>query len=242
MSDVTVSVTGQPAVSVGVNPVGASGPQGAPGDDGADGVPGSDGREVELQVSATHVQWRYVGDVSWTNLIALADLEGPQGIQGVPGEDGADGAPGADGSAGAAGTDGSDGEAPMLRVDSGFIQWKLPSDVSWTNLVALSAITGPAGSDGADGATGADGDDGAPGVGVSTGGSTGQVLKKNSGTDYDTAWGADLSIAAGSANNPHTTKTATRNSALPKNHWQYTGVDGVDNPTNAISGDEWISA
>jgi hypothetical protein len=68
------------------------------------------------------------------------------------------------------------------------------------------------------------------------------VLKKTSGTDFAASWQADLSIAAGAANNPHTTKAAARNSALPKNYWQYTGVDGVDNPTNAISGDEWISA
>jgi hypothetical protein len=42
--------------------------------------------------------------------------------------------------------------------------------------------------------------------------------------------------------NPHTTQGAARNSALPKNFWQYTGTEGVDDPTNAISGDEWISA
>lgn len=46
--------------------------------------------------------------------------------------------------------------------------------------------TGPAGPAGADGQDGADG---APGVGVPSGGTTGQVLKKKSGTDYDTEWG-----------------------------------------------------
>ena len=39
-----------------------------------------------------------------------------------------------------------------------------------------------------DGAPGADGADGAPGVGVPTGGTTGQVLAKASSTDYDTEW------------------------------------------------------
>lgn len=38
------------------------------------GTPGADGREVQLQVSATHIQWRYVGATSWTNLIALSSL------------------------------------------------------------------------------------------------------------------------------------------------------------------------
>lgn len=49
-------------------------------------------------------------------------------------------------------------------------------------------------------------------------------------------------IAAGSANNPHTAQGAARNSSLPKNFWQYTGTVGVNDPTNAIDGDEWISA
>jgi hypothetical protein len=57
-----------------------------------------------------------------------------------------------------------------------------------------------------------------------------------------TGGGSDLAVAAGSAMNPHTTQGAARNGDLPKNFWQYTGVDGVDNPTNAIAGDEWISA
>jgi hypothetical protein len=77
---------------------------------------------------------------------------------------------------------------------------------------------------------------------VPTGGSTGQVLTKNSGTDYDTEWSPDLSIVAGSANNPHTTQGAARNASLPKNFWQYTGTEGVDDPDNWLDGDEWISA
>ena len=62
----------------------AHGLAGTPGEDGADG------REVLLQKSATHVQWQYEGDVSWTNLIALSDITGPQGEQGVAGGSGSD--------------------------------------------------------------------------------------------------------------------------------------------------------
>ena len=40
---------------------------------------GDDGREVEFSLSATHIQWRYVGDVAWTNLIALSSLVGATG-------------------------------------------------------------------------------------------------------------------------------------------------------------------
>lgn len=49
------------------------------GADGADGADGDDGREIELQKSATHIQWRYVGETSWTNLVALADIKGDPG-------------------------------------------------------------------------------------------------------------------------------------------------------------------
>lgn len=43
---------------------------------------GPAGREIELQTSVTHIQWRYVGDVSWTDLIALADITGADGGDG----------------------------------------------------------------------------------------------------------------------------------------------------------------
>ena len=46
---------------------------------------GEDGREVQLQKSATHIQWRYEGDAAWTNLVALSELEGDPG---APGETG----------------------------------------------------------------------------------------------------------------------------------------------------------
>lgn len=59
---------------------------------------GTNGKEIELQKSTTHIQWRYVGDTEWTNLVALADLKGSkgdkgeQGIQGVKGDKGDTGA------------------------------------------------------------------------------------------------------------------------------------------------------
>ena len=37
-------------------------------------LPGVDGKNIEIQKSATHVQWRRVGDAVWTDLIALTDL------------------------------------------------------------------------------------------------------------------------------------------------------------------------
>lgn len=46
---------------------------------GVNGINGDDGREVELNKSSTHIQWRYVGDVSWTDLLPLSDIKGDQG-------------------------------------------------------------------------------------------------------------------------------------------------------------------
>lgn len=57
-------------------------------------------RLIELQVSATHIQWRYVGAVSWTNLIALSELKGEPGDDGTPGTPGTPGADGDDGNDG----------------------------------------------------------------------------------------------------------------------------------------------
>ena len=105
---------------------------------------GANGREVQFQKSATHVQWRYVGDLAWTDLVALADF--------------------------AAGADGSDGREVQFQKSATHIQWQYVGDLTWTDLVALDDLKGADGNDGAagadgnDGAAGADGNDGAAGA------------------------------------------------------------------------------
>ena len=47
---------------------------------------GANGKEIELQKSTTHIQWRYVGDADWINLVALADLKGADGAKGDKGD------------------------------------------------------------------------------------------------------------------------------------------------------------
>lgn len=42
-------------------------------------IDGNDGREVQLQKTATHLQWRYAGVEAWTDLIALSQITGPSG-------------------------------------------------------------------------------------------------------------------------------------------------------------------
>lgn len=63
---------------------------------GTDGSDGSDGAEVEIQVTATHIQWRLVGG-TWANLVELSTLIGPQGPQGIQGIQGIQGEPGTGG-------------------------------------------------------------------------------------------------------------------------------------------------
>lgn len=53
--------------------------------DGGSGTPGKDGREIEIQNSGTALQWRYVGDEEWTDLVQLSEITGPKGD---PGNDG----------------------------------------------------------------------------------------------------------------------------------------------------------
>lgn len=50
---------------------------------GGSGTPGKDGREIELQNSGTEIQWRYVGDESWTDLVQLSEITGEKGDPGT---------------------------------------------------------------------------------------------------------------------------------------------------------------
>lgn len=104
------------------------GEQGPPGADGADGA---DGKEVEFQVSATHIQWRYVGDATWVDLIALSAITGADGAPGAPGADGADGTNG---------TNGADGREIELQTSGTWLQYRYVGDSSWTNLFDFSGL------------------------------------------------------------------------------------------------------
>ena len=44
------------------------------------GASGKDGREIEIQNNGMAIQWRYVGDSDWTDLVQLSDLRG----EGIP--------------------------------------------------------------------------------------------------------------------------------------------------------------
>ena len=112
---------------------------------------GTDGRQVELQKSAAYIQWRYVGDTEWTNLVALADItgakgeqgqQGPQGILGPKGDTGLTGTKGDTGATGATGSQGIQG----IKGDKGD-----------TGLQGLQGIQGEKGDTGAQGQAGTNG-------------------------------------------------------------------------------------
>lgn len=79
-----------------VNALAIEGPEGPPG------AAGTNGREIILQANETHIQYRYVDELLWTNLVALDTLVGPAGPQGEQGD------PGPPGSGGDSRKDGAD--------------------------------------------------------------------------------------------------------------------------------------
>jgi len=115
------------------------------GVDGVDGVDGTDARESEFRVSDTHIQWRYMGDTAWNNLLSLASIIGPQGPAGPAGPPGASGSPGATGSPGPrgdvgpqgergpAGDEGLDGSGVVLVFESGIFAWRYEGETSTAN-------------------------------------------------------------------------------------------------------------
>jgi hypothetical protein len=104
---------------------------------------------------------------------------------------GEQGPSGADGATGPAGADGADATIAVGTTTTGAPGSSVIITNSGTANNAVFDFTiprGDTGADGADGATGPAGADGADGQGVPTGGSTGQVLAKIDGTDFNTEW------------------------------------------------------
>ncbi len=154
------------------------GPPGNQGVPGNQGLPGNPGREVEIHKGTTHIQWRYVGDTAWINIVSLAEITGPKGqdglngkdgqrgLQGIPGQngtngvdgtdgkdgvdgrDGTDGTNGVDGQDGADGADGQDGREIELQKGTTYVQWRYVGDPSWINLVSLAELKGAKGDQG----------------------------------------------------------------------------------------------
>lgn len=96
---------------------------------------------------------------------------------------------------------GADGKSAYgVAVDNGFEG----TEEEW--LESLIGPQGDTGEAGADGEQGPQGSTGPAGVGIATGGSTNQVLKKKSATDYDTEW-ADAILGTKAADGDLQTQT-----------------------------------
>jgi hypothetical protein len=225
MSDITVSVTAEPAVTVGVTPTGATGPQGPAGpnavsaDDGNIAILGTDdlifvpessgGGAVDSVAGKTGVVVLEKADVGLGNVDNTADADKPVSTAT------------ATALAGKSATGHTHVQGDVTGLTTALAG---KSDVGHTH--AQSDVTGLT-------------------AALSGKSDTGHTHTASNVTDFNTAADARVAagiIVAGTANNPHTTQGATRNSALPKNFWQYTGTEGVDDPDNWVDGDEWISA
>lgn len=134
-----------------------------------------DGREVELQATPTHIQWRYVGDDDWQDLVAKSELKGDPGDAGEDGSSayevavqqgfvgteaewlnslvGPKGDPGNDGSDGDPGPPGDDGAAGPSAYDVAVAEGFIGTEAEW--LESLRGLKGDPGNDGAPGDDGA---------------------------------------------------------------------------------------
>lgn len=156
------------------------------------GAPGSraarDG-DWYLDTASQDVWTRTAG--AWTLVVNL------RGATGAPGARGADGPAGATGSSGTNGTNGTNGSAGAPGADgtswltgagapsSGGVEGDLYLNTTNGDVHRKGASTWGSAIANIEGAAGANGTDG---QGVPTGGTSGQVLSKVSGTDHDTRW------------------------------------------------------
>ncbi len=181
--------TGPAGPTGATGPTGPTGATGATGPAGADGADGASAYEVAVAngFTGTEAEWldSLVGPTGATGATGPTGptgatgatgpkgdkgdtgATGPQGPQGIQGETGLTGPTGATGATGATGPTGPTGP----KGDTGD-----------------TGPAGPTGPTGPTGATGATGATGPAGPGVAAGGTTGQILAKNSATDYDTEW------------------------------------------------------
>lgn len=212
-------LTGEPGTNASVENVGTANaailnitiPRGNPGTDGTngtDGAPGKDGAdgkaatiqigEVVTGAAGTNASVENTG----TENAAILKFTIPQGQTGTPGTNGADGAPGADGKNGATFTPVVDTNGNLSWTNDGGLPNPETVNVRGAQGEAATVQVGttttlPAGSQATVNNNGTSEaavlnfgiPKGQDGQGVPAGGTVGQVLRKKSGTDYDTEWG-----------------------------------------------------
>lgn len=182
-------------------PRGANGADGTGGGGGGTAVSFVNGNVTKLAAgSQPTANIRKIDDVTYA-----IDLGLPPGMDGAPGQPGLQGAPGTPGVRGDTGLTGPKGDTPTIQAGN---VTTLANGQPPT--IALRALGGdayaldlgiPAGATGATGTAGTNGTNGTNGQGVPTGGTTGQLLAKDSSTNYDTKW-IDPPTGGGSSMQP----------------------------------------
>ena len=118
------------------------GEKGTDGTNGTNGTNGIDGKNIEIQNNGTFLQWRFVGDATWINLVSVSELKGSKGDIGEKGKDG---------------VDGTNGKNIEIQTTSTHIQWRVVGDGTWIDLIEISTLKGTDGANGTNGIDGANG-------------------------------------------------------------------------------------
>lgn len=207
----TASATGGAAAVITIQTAGPQGPPGPQGPAGVganwlqdSGVPGSGvGTVGDFYLNTDNGDiYGPKGSGGWGSVIfnIAEGQQGPQGPQGPAGATGAQGPAGPTGPQGPQGPKGDTGDTGPQGPTGATGPQGPKGDTGDTGPQGPAGATGATGPQGPAGATGATGPQGPAGQGVPTGGTTGQFLRKSSGTDYDTGWatlpGTDLSYTA----------------------------------------------
>lgn len=127
------------------------------------GGSGGTAREIELQKSDAAIQWRYVGDEEWTDLVLLTDLKGETGEKGDKGDPGEKGETGDKGDQGEKGEPGTSvthewkGTILQITSASGISEMDLKGEKGDTGEPGEKGDTGNKGDTGATGAKGENG-------------------------------------------------------------------------------------
>jgi Collagen triple helix repeat (20 copies) len=181
-------MNGTNGIDGAVGPQGPQGPIGLTGATGPQGPAGNDG--------ATGPQ----GPIGLTGATGATGPQGPTGLTGATGATGATGPQGpigltgATGPQGPAGNDGATGPQGPIGLTGATGATGPQGPTGLTGATGATGATGPQGPIGLTGATGATGPQGPTGpagtngIGVPAGGTTGQVLSKVDGTNYNTQW------------------------------------------------------
>jgi hypothetical protein len=100
----------------------------------------------------------------------------------------------------------------------------------------LTGLKGDAGPQGSQGIQGLKGDPGAAGPGLAAGGTTGQWIKKNSATNYDTTWSSIASTDVSGLGTAATKNTGTSGATIPLLNTANTWTSGQTVPAPTAAG------